>query len=342
MQQRQAALAHIPLKVNRSQKLSDVLGQLVHTAGDLLPASAGASIVLWDEEPAHRVGQEAEAAPEPKLGRSHDAAAQWLAEHREPLIVPDTRTSSFDLQSIFEQAGIRSFVMMPLIEDQHMLGTLNTFEMEPRVYSREDMDFLGEVANRAVIAINQSRLMEQVGQMETRDELTEVANRRYFFQAGEHEMIRAHQFGRPLVAIFFDADHMQRLNQTHNHATGDQILRAIAQMVRENIREVDILGRYGGDEFVILLPETNLAAGCHVAERVRRKISEAPLAVGNESVRATISLGVAEITEETRQLADLLASAESAMRKAKQAGRNRIFFADHSLARHFYFDFLPA
>ena len=174
------------------------------------------------------------------------------------------------------------------------------------------------------------------------DELTGLANRRQLFELGERELVRAHRFGHPLSAMIFDIDHFTRINELYGRDAGDQALTALAPIVQDNIRDTDLLARYGGEEFVITLPETALSAACEVAERIRKTIAETPLALKSAAIQLTVTLGVAETTAETRRFADLVNAADNAMYKAKQAGRNRIFFADHSLARHFYFDFLPA
>lgn len=174
------------------------------------------------------------------------------------------------------------------------------------------------------------------------DELTGVANRRQLYNLGERELLRARRFGHPFSAITFDIDHFKRINDIHGRHVGDQVLRTLAPIVQNNIRDTDLLARSGGEEFVITLPETNLSAACEIAERIRKTVAETPILITRETIRVTISLGVAQSTAETRQLEDLLSAADNAMVKAKQAGRNRIFYADHSLARHFYFDFLPA
>jgi diguanylate cyclase (GGDEF)-like protein len=174
------------------------------------------------------------------------------------------------------------------------------------------------------------------------DELTGVANRRQLLNLGERELLRARRFGHPFCAITFDVDHLKRINDALGRHIGDQVLRLLAPIVQNNIRDTDLLARSGGEEFAITLPETSLAAACEIAERIRKTVAETPIQTTSETLRITISIGVAASTAETRQLEDLLNAADIAMLKAKQAGRNRIFFADHSLARHFYFDFLPA
>jgi diguanylate cyclase (GGDEF)-like protein len=121
-----------------------------------------------------------------------------------------------------------------------------------------------------------------------------------------------------------DIDHFKRVNDTFGHATGDQVLRAVARRCKFTIRDFDILGRYGGEEFAILLPETNLSAGQMVAERLRKEVATAPIDTDREALRITISLGVAKASNETSNLSVLLDHADTAMYAAKQSGRNRV------------------
>lgn len=182
---------------------------------------------------------------------------------------------------------------------------------------------------------------KELQELSVTDELTGVANRRQLLSVGERELVRARRFGHPFSVITFDIDHFKRINEIHGSPIGDQILCSLAALVQNSIRDTDLLARSGDEQFVITLPETNVTAACEVAERIRKTVAESPIPTTGGAIRVTISLGVAESSAETRQLKDLLNATDNAMFKAKQAGRNRIFFADHSLARHFYFDFLP-
>lgn len=182
----------------------------------------------------------------------------------------------------------------------------------------------------------------ELQQLTTTDELTRLPNRRQLFEFGERELVRAQRFGHPYALIIFDIDHFKRINEVYGQAVGDSVLVALAPVVQNNLRDTDLVARYGDDEFVITLPETNLAASCEVAERIRKTLAETPITAGGAFHQLTISLGAAEMTAETRRFEDLIGAADNAMSKAKQAGRNRIFFADHSLARHFYLDYVAA
>ena len=155
------------------------------------------------------------------------------------------------------------------------------------------------------------------------DELTGLFNRRHFFDLGAREFERAQRYRRPLTAIMLDIDHFKQVNDTYGHATGDQVLQAVARRCRQAIREIDILGRYGGDEFAVLLPETGLDEGYLVAERLRLEVAKDPFPANQNALHITISLGVARVSAKVPDLETLLEHADAALYAAKQSGRNR-------------------
>jgi diguanylate cyclase (GGDEF)-like protein len=135
----------------------------------------------------------------------------------------------------------------------------------------------------------------------------------------ENELNRARRFQYPVSAIMLDVDHFKQVNDTYGHAVGDQVLRVVAERCHESIRDIDILGRYGGEEFAITLPATDLSGAHSVAERLRRSIADVPIPTERGDITITISLGVASNTQD---VATLVNRADAAMYAAKQAGRN--------------------
>lgn len=157
------------------------------------------------------------------------------------------------------------------------------------------------------------------------DSLTGLLNRREFFSLGELEVQRAQLTDQPITAILFDVDHFKRINDTFGHAVGDQALAHVAQVVRQNLREGELIGRYGGDEFVILLPGSNRAQGWQVAERLRTGLAGQSIATQRGVLALTLSLGIAEANAaQAVGLEGLLDLADQALYAAKQAGRNRV------------------
>jgi diguanylate cyclase (GGDEF)-like protein len=164
------------------------------------------------------------------------------------------------------------------------------------------------------------------------DVLTGIYNRRGLFEAGQREIKRAYRFERPLAAIMLDIDHFKQINDAYSHAIGDQVLQSLAKLCRANLREIDILGRYGGEEFAILLPEANCVDANQVAERLCQLIARTPILTEVGPIHITVSMGVTCTECEATDLAILLDRADTAMYTAKRAGRNRVAVIDSNFS----------
>jgi diguanylate cyclase (GGDEF)-like protein/PAS domain S-box-containing protein len=175
----------------------------------------------------------------------------------------------------------------------------------------------------------QKALEEQLRALATQDSLTGTANRRHFVEVAQRERERARRSGAPLSLCMLDADHFKNVNDEHGHVVGDQVLASIAQGAASALRTSDILGRLGGEEFAVLLPDTDLAGAMIVAERVReaiaaREVQSEPNEQGvSQAVRVTVSLGVAELRGQ-EPFESLLKRADRALYAAKDLGRNRV------------------
>ena len=157
----------------------------------------------------------------------------------------------------------------------------------------------------------------------TTDHLTGLLNRRAFLDATEKEIRRAHRYGQPLALIMLDVDHFKRINDSHGHPAGDEVLRRIAATCRGMLRDGDLMGRLGGEEFAITLVQPPLQVATAVAERLRKAVSELGIEFGDERLAVTISLGIAEIGEDTASLDHLISKADACLYTAKREGRNR-------------------
>ncbi|MDX1435749.1 MAG: diguanylate cyclase [Anaerolineales bacterium] len=220
--------------------------------------------------------------------------------------------------------GIRSYLKVPLLSKGRLIGSLNLEALEPDIFNDEHMEYAQDIAGSLAIAIWQAKLTEQVHLLAITDELTGLYNRRQFFELGRREFDRAMRYNRPLSAIMLDLDHFKQINDTHGHAIGDQVLRVVARRCKKEVRDIDILGRYGGEEFAILLPETHLDFGQVVAERLRKQMSNFPIITDRQTLQATVSLGVAQASSQTSSIEALLEQADAAMYHAKQSGRDRV------------------
>jgi diguanylate cyclase (GGDEF)-like protein len=175
------------------------------------------------------------------------------------------------------------------------------------------------------------RAKEQLNYLATIDPLTNTFNRRHFMELSERRIKRTHTTNGHASFLFFDLDHFKMINDAHGHIIGDQILHGIAQICMQHLRSDDILGRFGGEEFVILLPETKLKDAYNIAERLRLIIAETPIETEIGPIRTTISIGVALMDKSNTVTIDqLISRADRAMYLAKQAGRNRVVIWEES------------
>lgn len=157
----------------------------------------------------------------------------------------------------------------------------------------------------------------------TTDHLTGLLNRRAFLDATEREIRRAHRYGQPLALIMLDVDHFKRINDGHGHPAGDEVLRRIAATCRGMLRDGDLMGRLGGEEFAITLVQPPLQVATAVAERLRKAVSELDIEFGGERLAVTISLGIAEVGDGIVSLDHLVSKADACLYTAKREGRNR-------------------
>ena len=161
-----------------------------------------------------------------------------------------------------------------------------------------------------------------------RDPLTGVPNRRRFEEQAEQEVERTRRFGRPLSVFIIDLDHFKHINDSLGHALGDEVLRAVAGLCRRSMRQTDLFARLGGEEFVALLPETNLKDATLLADRLRAQVSETPVLLKPDPRTITVSIGVAEYDPSNPSWQAMLDAADQALYEAKRQGRNRVVRSD--------------
>lgn len=219
-------------------------------------------------------------------------------------------------------AGLGAFVHIPLIARSALVGSVYLARSADRPFLADELEILGEVGESLAVALHDASLYDEVKRLSTTDELTGLASRRHLFDSGRMEFDRNRRYRHPMAVIMLDVDHFKRVNDSHGHAVGDEVLKGIAGRCRAGIRSIDILGRYGGEEFALVLPETDLKAGALVAERLRTAVAAEPLESTAGPIAVTVSCGVAEMTAETPTFESLLDAADRRLYRAKQDGRN--------------------
>ncbi|GEM_PF-1353729 len=219
---------------------------------------------------------------------------------------------------------IRSWVGAPLIVKGKNIGTLNVDSHTPNAYDAESIQIVTAFANQAAVAIYNARLADDLQRLARTDSLTGLANRRHLFNIAAREFERARRYGRPLAVLMFDLDHFKRVNDTYGHPVGDQVLREVAQRCQKALRKIDTLGRYGGEEFVAIMPEADLPDAQQAAERLRASVANEPILTTAGPIPITISVGVVALDDRFPDLPALLKSVDETMYLAKNSGRNRV------------------
>ena len=169
---------------------------------------------------------------------------------------------------------------------------------------------------------------EKLEELSNTDELTRLANRRHFMQVAEIELLRAKRYEHSLSCILIDLDHFKRVNDTYGHLAGDEVLRTVSSAIRSNVRQQDVAARYGGEELIIVLPETDVVGAEVVAERYRARIESLDIVYDGLQIAVTGSFGVATFPDcDVDRVAALIGAADSALYQAKEQGRNRVCLA---------------
>jgi diguanylate cyclase (GGDEF)-like protein/PAS domain S-box-containing protein len=186
------------------------------------------------------------------------------------------------------------------------------------------------IFNGVMIDISMQKKMEEdLRILATTDALTGANNRRHFLHMAEAEITRAGRYNIPLSILMVDLDHFKRVNDTYGHAGGDEVLRQFVEIAKNHLRSTDVLGRIGGEEFAILLPETANTGAITLAERIRQDLENTKIVWGEQTLHVTASLGVADLGEHDTTILDLLARADRALYTAKNNGRNCVVL-DHN------------
>ncbi len=236
-----------------------------------------------------------------------------------------TKQDYSDFDRELQSVGIRSSLTAPLNARGKLIGALVLGSEKQSGFLEEHLTIAREIAGSLALALHDSRQYAEILKLAVTDPLTGLHNRRNLFELGQAAIERDRRFDRPFSAIMLDVDHFKQFNDTFGHSAGDKILQSIATQCRRTVRTIDIIGRYGGEEFVILMPETDLPGAAMLAERLRESVEDMPVSVSNgaHAINITASLGVAEIGDSVIDLHALLGLADKAMYRAKRMGRNR-------------------
>jgi diguanylate cyclase (GGDEF)-like protein len=228
------------------------------------------------------------------------------------------------VSDILKQIGVDAGtepLRLPLVFEESLLGILWVWG---KGLTRADMPIMSIFAKQIGVSLERARLFQEVQSLALTDPLTGLQNRRSLFELGRVEFSRMQRMERPFCCMMLDLDHFKQINDQYGHMVGDQVLQEFARRCSSSVREVDLVGRYGGEELIILLPETDRPTSMQVAERLRSTIAATPIRIFDKEISVTASIGVASQDENTTDLETLIARADQAMYIAKHKGRNRV------------------
>ncbi len=244
-------------------------------------------------------------------------------------MIAETQAEASRTKWLLKPHEVVSQVGTPLQIQEKTLGVVCIASSARRELTESEMARCEAIANMGALALQNALFHAELERLSVTDRLTELYNHGYFQQRLDEEVHRALRFGHKLSLLMLDIDNFKDFNDTYGHPKGDQVLKAIAAIMRDNMRDMDIAARYGGEEFCAVLPETDLAGAAAVAERIRRQI-ERQLFAGDQqlpTVRKTVSIGVATLPNNARTQSDLIEKADQALYRAKHAGKNQIALA---------------
>ena len=325
-----ALLNRVGQELSATLDLQQVFERLLPAVTEIISAE-GAAVWLWDREQAGWLVCQAVFHPGVKRSCTDlrlypgQGVTGWVAQHGESTVV--TPADPRFLPVIEEHTGfcMTSMIAVPLRVRGATIGVLEVVNKLRGDFDKDDLALIETLTASAAIAIDNARLFEEVQRLAVTDELTGVYNRRYFEQQLRSEFQRARRYARPLALLMLDLDYFKPVNDCYGHMAGDAVLAAFAALVRANVRETDVVTRYGGDEFAVILPETDLAGALSVAEKVLRMVAAHPITYEECVHRITVSGGAVALPDlNPADRKELVRLADQALYRAKQQGRNRV------------------
>ena len=334
------ALRDTAMALNSSLDLDEVITKILDKVGSVVPYTAMS--IVWVDGGKLRhlrlLGFDSE-QEQWLTGQSFTvddfATYQQVIKSRKPLVIQNTEADS-RWAALPATRWIHSHIEAPVIIDGKVVAIINLDSNEPDFYTSKHAEKLQVFTNQVATAIQNAMLYEEVQSLATVDELTGLYNRRGFFEVCRREVGRLQRFRRSFSVLFVDIDHFKQFNDRYSYEIGDMVLRMVAETLQIQVREVDVVGRYGGEEMIVLLPEINQTGAMDVAGHLRATIEGLQVPSEHGELKITVSIGVATLVPEKEKtiplgaelqakiLDELIGKAGQALHTAKQQGRNQV------------------
>ena len=326
-----STLVEIGKALTSTLSRQDVLNVVMEKVSLLLHSKIW-SLLLADEKSGEMTFEIAVSPAAEKLKglrlKKGEGIAGWVAEHGEPLVIPDAKkddrfSDQIDKATSYET---RSVICVPLKSKNRTLGVIELINTDTKEsFSESDLPILTTIADYVAIAIENALYFETINELIITDDLTSLYNSRHFSELIDYEIERAKRYNNKLSLVFFDIDYFKKVNDTHGHLVGSRILSEIGALVKKSTRRSNLAARYGGDEFVILLPSTDKAGAIKMANDLLDIIRNNKFKADDDTpINLTASFGVATYPTDADDKPELVRLADMAMYSVKESGRNGV------------------
>jgi diguanylate cyclase (GGDEF)-like protein len=279
------------------------------------------------------VGDAAEMLKTVRL-RIGEGIAGWVAQKGEPIIVPDVSTDSRFTRRVDDLTNLRtdSIICLPLMARNRVLGVIQLINVGPDAFGESELFFLRSLCDFAAIAIDNARSVEKIQELTVTDDCTGLFNARHLYKTLDSEVYRSARFGYEFSVIFLDLDRFKQVNDTHGHLVGSKLLREVGQLIKGHLRLIDYAFRYGGDEFVILLPQTSKEQATIACRRIL-DVMRAHQFLQEEGLNLKLraSFGLATYPGDASSAHELIRQADEMMYLVKNSTRDNMAVARQGL-----------
>jgi diguanylate cyclase (GGDEF)-like protein/PAS domain S-box-containing protein len=322
------AMCRVGRSMSRTRDVVDLLGTVLETTMDVLHLDKGCVLLVERETnglllKAHR-GMSAgflSSVKEMKLG---DGLAGRAARSKKPVVVREvSRRVGIDAP-VFEREGVRSMALIPILAKDSLVGVMCFGSVASRPFDDEEVRLLEAIASQVGVAAESSRVFEESMQIAFTDGLTGLYNRRFLMEQIEREFARVERSKGSFSMIMLDLDGLKRINDRYGHHEGDAFLKELGRIIRKSTRASDVAARWGGDEFMVLAPDTSSERASVIGERIRLRVEHYRPVVEGEEVCASVSVGIASYPSHASEVTELLRRADEAMYCAKKGGKNQV------------------